>query len=59
VTAPGSRTMTVDPATHKIYLAAVSRQPADPNAAAPPAGQRGRAPAAVPDSFKVIVFAPK
>jgi YVTN family beta-propeller protein len=58
-TAPGSRTMTVDPATHKIYLAAVSRQPVDPNAPPPAAGQRARPPAAVPDSFKVLVFAPK
>ncbi len=57
-TAPGSRTMTIDPATHKIYLAAVSRQPVDPNAA-PPAAGRGRGPAVVPDSFKVLVFAPK
>ena len=58
-TAPRSRTMTIDPATHKIYLAAVSLQPADPNAAPPAAGQRGRGPAPVPDSFKVLVFAPK
>jgi DNA-binding beta-propeller fold protein YncE len=58
-TAPGSRTMTIDPATHKIYLAAVARQPVDPNAPPPAAGQRGRGPAAVPDSFKVLVFAPK
>lgn len=58
-TAPGSRTMTIDPATHKIYLAAVARQPVDPNAAPPAAGQRGRGPAVVPDSFKVLIFAPK
>lgn len=58
-TAPGSRTMTIDPATHRIYLAAVSRQPPDPNAPPPAAGQRGRGPAVVPDSFKVLVFAPK
>ena len=58
-TAPGSRTMTIDPATHKIYLAAIARQPADLNAAPPAAGQRGRGPAVVPDSFKVLIFAPK
>ncbi len=58
-TAPGSRTMTIDPATHKIYLAAVARQPVDPNAPPAAPGQRGRGPAAVPDSFKVLVFAPK
>ena len=59
VTAPGSRTMVVDPATHKIYLSAVARQPVDPTAAPPAAGQRGRGPAVVPDSFKVLIFAPK
>lgn len=58
-TAPGSRTMVIDPATHKIYLAAVARQPVDPKAAPPAAGQRGRGPAVVPDSFKVLIFAPK
>jgi DNA-binding beta-propeller fold protein YncE len=58
-TAPGSRTMTIDPATHKIYLAAVVRQPVDPNAPPPATGQRGRGPAVVPDSFKVLIFAPK
>ena len=55
-TAPRSRTMALDPATHKIYLAAVALQPPDPNAPPPAAGQR---PAAVPDSFRVLVFAPK
>lgn len=58
-TAPRSRTMTIDPATHKIYLAAISLQPPDPNAAPPAAGQRARGPAPVPDSFKVLIFAPK
>ena len=51
--------MTIDPATHKIYLAAITLQPPDPNAPPPAAGQRGRGPAVVPDSFKVLVFAPK
>ena len=58
-TSPGSRTMVVDPTTHKIYLAAVARQPVDPNAAPPAAGQRGRGPAVIPDSFKILIFAPK
>ncbi len=58
-TAPGSRTMAIDPATHRIYLAAVARQPVDPNAPPPAPAQRGRGPAAVPDSFKVLIFAPK
>jgi hypothetical protein len=56
-TAPRSRTMALDPATHKIYLAAVKLPPPDPNAAAPAAGQRGRGPAPVADSFHVLVFA--
>jgi DNA-binding beta-propeller fold protein YncE len=58
-TAPRSRTMTIDPATRKIYLAAISLQPPDPAAPPPAAGQRGRGPAPVPDSFKVLVFGPK
>lgn len=54
-TARGARTMTLDPKTHKIYLAAVDYQPAP---ATPPAGTppgRGRA-QAVPNSFKVLVY---
>jgi YVTN family beta-propeller protein len=58
-TAPRSRTMALDPATHKIYLSAVKLAAAEPNAPAPAAGQRGRGPAAVPESFHVLVFAPK
>ena len=43
----GSRTMTIDPATHKIYLAAAKFD-------APATGQRrGRM---VPDSFKILVY---
>jgi YVTN family beta-propeller protein len=57
-TAPRSRTMTLDPATHRIYLAAVKLLPPDPNAPPPAAGQRGGGPAAVPDSFHVLVFGP-
>jgi YVTN family beta-propeller protein len=48
-TQQGSRTMTIDPKTHRIYLAAVNYAPAA-------AGQR---PAAVPGSFKVLVFGPE
>jgi hypothetical protein len=42
-TAPRSRTMTLDPVTHKIYLAAVKVPPPDLKA----------------DSFRVLVFAPQ
>jgi hypothetical protein len=46
-TQQGSRTMTIDPTTHKIYLAAAKFE-------APAAGQRrGRM---VPDSFKILVY---
>ena len=46
-TAKGSRTMTIDPATHKIYLAAADYA----------AGSEGeRRPKMVADSFKVLVF---
>jgi hypothetical protein len=45
-------------ATHKIYLPAVSLLPPDPNAPPPAPGQRGRGPAAAPDSFRILVFAP-
>ena len=57
-TAPGARTMAIDPKTHNFYVAAVEYPPAPPAAAgAPaPAGRgRGRG-ASVPDSFKVMVF---
>ena len=49
-TAPGSRTMTLDPSTHKIYLAAADFEPSA-------AGQRR--PKAIADSFKVLVFGPE
>jgi hypothetical protein len=51
-----SRTMGYDPRTHKAYLAAVESAPVDPNAPPPPAGGRARGPAAVPNSFMVIVL---
>jgi DNA-binding beta-propeller fold protein YncE len=49
-TARGARTMTLDPVTHRLYTAAQNFAPADPAA---PAGTR---PAAIPDSFHVLVF---
>ena len=46
-TARGSRTMTIDPATHKIYLAAADY----------PAGSEGeRRPKMIEGSFKILVF---
>ena len=54
-TARGARTMTLDPKTHKIYLAAVDYQmPAAPPAGNPP-GKAPR-PQMVPNSFKVLVY---
>lgn len=48
----GSRTMTIDPTTHKIYLAAAEfEQPAQ----APAPGQRQR-PKMIPGTFKVMVY---
>jgi DNA-binding beta-propeller fold protein YncE len=60
-TARGARTMAIDTATHRLYVAAQDFQAPAPNApapATPPAG-RGRGPAAVPDSFHVLVFGMK
>ena len=47
-TKPGARTMAVDPATHKIYLAVPDFEPVAP-------GQTGR-PKAIPGSFRVLVY---
>ena len=47
VTKPGARTMAVDPATHKIYVAAQDMAPA----------AAGAKPTGVPDSFRVLVYA--
>jgi YVTN family beta-propeller protein len=58
-TARGARTIAVDPTTHRVYVAAQDYQPVDPNAAPPPAGGRGRGPAAIPDSLKVLVYGQK
>ena len=56
-TARGARTMALDPSTHRVYTAAQDFGPVDPNAPATP-GRRG-GPPPVPDSFHVLVFAPK
>ena len=51
-TEPRARTMTLDPQTHRIYLASARYEtPATP----PPAGQRAR-PQMVPGSFKLLVY---
>lgn len=52
-TAVGSRTMALDPKTHRLYLAAVDYAPA---AAAPAGGQPAR-PQVKPETFRVLVFA--
>lgn len=52
-TAPGARTMTLDPATHKIYLPCANYEASTTAAAA--GGQRRR-PAMVPGSFKILVY---
>jgi DNA-binding beta-propeller fold protein YncE len=46
-TVRGARTMTLDPATHKIYLASAKYEPAEP-------GQQR--PKIIPDSFEVLVY---
>ena len=62
VTAPRARTMALDAATHRLYVAAQKYAPVDPNAApaTPPAAGAGRGraagPPAIPDSFHVIAF---
>ena len=49
-TEPRARTMTIDPATHKIYLSSAKYA-----AATPAGGARGR-PQMVPGSFRVLVY---
>lgn len=49
-TTRGARTMAFDPATHRIYTAAISYAPPEAGAAA------GGRPTAVPDSFHVLVY---
>jgi YVTN family beta-propeller protein len=53
-TQAGSRTMTLDPATHRIYLSAAQFEAAAPAAAG---GRQRRA--MVPGSFKVLVYGPQ
>jgi len=50
--------MALDPATHRVYTAAVDFGAPVPNAPPPPPGRRG-GPPPIPDSFHVLVFAPK
>jgi len=47
-TKPGARTMTVDPLTHRIYLAVPDFEPVAP-------GQTGR-PKTIPGTFRVLVY---
>jgi len=55
----GSRTMTIDPKTHKVYMAAASYEtPAAPAPDAKP-GTKPPRPKMIPDSFKVLVFGMK
>jgi DNA-binding beta-propeller fold protein YncE len=55
-TARGSRTMTLDPKTHNIYLAAMDYEVPDGASAKPAPGQRFARPKAVPNSFRVLVY---
>jgi hypothetical protein len=55
-TARGSRTMILDPKTHKIYLAAVDYEAPSASAAQPTPGQRSPRPKQIPNSFKVLVY---
>jgi DNA-binding beta-propeller fold protein YncE len=55
-TARGARTMTLDPKTHKIYLAAAEYETPAASPGQPPVGQKLPRPKMVPDSFRVLVF---
>jgi len=58
-TTRGSRTMTLDPKTHNIYLAAMDYEaPAGPPAQAA-SGRRPPRPKPVPNSFRVLVYGTK
>jgi YVTN family beta-propeller protein len=50
--APGARTMALDPATHKIYLATAQFET---STNAPANGERRR-PRMIPDTFKILVY---
>jgi DNA-binding beta-propeller fold protein YncE len=52
-TARGARTMTLDPKTHRIYLAAADY---DAPSAQPVTGQKPQRPKMVPNSFRVLVY---
>jgi YVTN family beta-propeller protein len=54
-TAPGAKTMTLDPKTHRIYLATAELRAA----AEPPPGETKGKPTPVPGTFKVMVYGPK
>jgi DNA-binding beta-propeller fold protein YncE len=55
-TARGARTMTLDPKTHRIYLAAADYEaPAAPSGT----GQRPTRPKMIPNSFRVLVYGPE
>jgi len=60
-TATGAKTMALDPVTHNIYMACVKYQAAAPAPAAASASGTGRGgrpprPAAVADSFRILVY---
>jgi hypothetical protein len=55
-TAAGARTMTLDPKTHRIYLAAADYEA--PASQVTP-GQRPPRPKMVPNSFRVLVYGPE
>src|SRR5437660_11013482 len=48
----GARTMTLDPRTHKIYLASARFEPTPE----PAPGERRQRPKMVPGSFKILVY---
>lgn len=52
---PRSRTMTLDPKTHKLYLSAAKFEASAPAPEAKPGAKPPR-PKMVPDSFKVVVY---
>jgi len=48
----GARTMALDPATHKIYLATAQFEPQPP----PTPGERWQRPQIIPGTFKILVY---
>jgi DNA-binding beta-propeller fold protein YncE len=52
----GSRTMTLDPGTHNIYLAAIDYEASEEAPAQSGPGRRFARPKPVPNSFKVLVY---